>query len=103
MIALPLLAGLGWWYFHQRQLPTYDPAYREYAYISNGKSNTVSVLDLTPRPYPRFNVLKTIPVGTSPTGLAVNRKKNEIYVVNSDSNNVSVIDAERNVVVATIG
>ena len=37
MVVLPIVAGLGWWYFHQRQLPSFDPAYREYAYITNGK------------------------------------------------------------------
>ena len=42
-------------------------------------------------------------VGSEPTGIAANSKKNEIYVVNSGSSNVSVIDAETNAVVATIG
>ena len=48
--------GLGWWYFHERPLPAYGPAYREYAYITNGKSNTVSVIDLR-----TFQPAKTIP------------------------------------------
>src|SRR6185312_8115779 len=100
-----LVAGVGalFWYFRTPDLPEYAPSYREYAYVSNGKSNTVSVLDLTPRPYPRFNVIRTIRVGANPTGVAVNSRKNEIYVVNTESNNVSVIDAERNQLVATIG
>src|ERR1700746_2508834 len=98
MIALPILAGLGWWYFHQRQLPSFDPAYREYAYITNGRSNTVSVIDLR-----TFRLTKTLPVGGGPTGIAANGKKNEVYVVNSGSANVSVIDAEHNEVVAAIG
>ena len=42
-------------------------------------------------------------VGSEPTGIAANSKKNEIYVVNPGSNNISVIDAETNTVVATIG
>ena len=85
------LAGFGWWYFHPRTLPDYGPAYREYAYVTNGKSNSVTVIDLR-----TFEPAKTIPVGTEPTGVAANSKKNEIYVVNTGSNNVSVIDAERN-------
>ena len=97
LVLLPVLAGFGWWYFHQRQIPTFDPAYHEYAYITNGKSNTVSVIDLR-----TFRLTKTLRVGTSPTGIAANSKRNEIYVVNSGSANVSVIDAERNEVVATI-
>ena len=42
-------------------------------------------------------------MGSDPTGIAANRRKNEIYVVNTESNSISVIDAERNEVVATIG
>ncbi len=95
---IPLLSAAGWWYFREQTLPDYGPAYREYAYVTNGKSNTVSVIDLR-----TFELAKTIAVGVSPTGIAANSKKNEIYVVNSGSNNVSVIDAEKNAVVATIG
>jgi len=62
LVLLPVLAGLGWWYFHQRQLPSFDPAYHEYAYVTNGKSNTVSVIDL-----PKFRLLKTLKVGAVPT------------------------------------
>ena len=45
-VLLPILAGLGWWYFREQALPNYGPAFREYAYVTNGKSNTVSVIDL---------------------------------------------------------
>ena len=88
-VLLPILGGLGWWYFREQALPDYGPLYREYAYVTNGKSNTVSVIDLR-----TFALAKTIPVGSEPTGIAANSKKNEIYVVNAGSNNVSVIDAE---------
>jgi len=80
------------------KLPNYPPAYREYAYVTDGKSNEVSVIDTL-----TFKNVKHIRVGEGPTGIAANPKKNEIYVVNTDSNNLSVIDAERNAVVATIG
>ena len=93
-----LAALLGWWYFREQQLPDYGPLYREYAYVTNGKSDSVTVIDLR-----TFEPAKTIAVGSDPTGVAANTKKNEIYVVNTGSNNVSVIDAERNDVVATIG
>jgi YVTN family beta-propeller protein len=93
------LAGAGvWYYFHQRSLTMYGPLYREYAYISNGKSNTVTVLDLL-----SFTPIRNLQVGSEPTGLAANPKKNEVYVVNTGSANVSVIDAESNKLVATIG
>ena len=81
-----------------QKLPNYPPAYREYAYVTNGKSNSVSVLDMR-----NYNAIATIPVGNNPTGVAANSQKNEIYVVNTKSNSLSVIDAEQNRVVATIG
>ena len=63
-----------------------------------GKSNTVTVIDLR-----TFEPARTLTVGSNPTGVAANGRKNEVYVVNTGSDNVSVIDAERNAVVATIG
>jgi YVTN family beta-propeller protein len=71
--------------------------YREYAYVSNGGSNTVSVLDLV---YLRQD--HTLQVGIGPTNLAANPVRNEIYVVNTQSGTVSVIDADANRVAATI-
>jgi YVTN family beta-propeller protein len=46
VVSIPVFVGLGWLYIHERQLTDYGPAYHEYAYITNGKSNTVSVIDL---------------------------------------------------------
>jgi len=77
--------------------PDVPAGYREYAYISNGGSNTVTVLDLV---YLRQD--RTLQVGTNPTNLAVNLVRNEVYVANTQSGTVSVIDAEANRVVATI-
>ena len=94
MLALLLSAvlALGLTACHQRK--TVDPGYHEYAYVTNGKSNSVSVLDLL-----QLKNVKTIAVGASPTGVAANPKRNEIYVANAESNNISIIDAERNEVV----
>jgi YVTN family beta-propeller protein len=97
-VLIPLILASGWYYFHERTLPGYGPLYREYAYISNGKSNTVTVIDLR-----SFRPVRTLQVGNEPTGLAANPKRNEVYVVNTGSSNVSVIDAEQNKIVATIG
>ena len=81
--------------------PDVPPGYREFAYVSNGASNTVSVLDLV---YLRPD--RTLLVGTQPTGMAVNPKRNEVYVVNTGTaegtGSVSVIDTEANQVAATI-
>jgi YVTN family beta-propeller protein len=81
----------------QRDFPNYPANYREYAYISNGGSNTVTVLDVV-----NMRQERVLGVGTEPTGLGVNPRRNEVYVVNSGSNTVSVIDAERNTVAATM-
>ncbi|HYU45359.1 MAG TPA: hypothetical protein VEK84_04165, partial [Terriglobales bacterium] len=97
-VLVPLAAAGAWWYFHERSLTVYGPLYREYAYITNGKSNTVTVIDLR-----SFRPVRTLQVGAEPTGVAANPKKNEIYVVNAGSANISVIDAEQNKIVATIG
>ena len=98
VVLLPVVGGVGWWYFAESPLPDYGPTYREYAYVTNGKSNTVTVIDLR-----TFQPAKTIPVGSEPTGVAANPKKNEVYVVNTGSNNISVIDAEKNQIITAIG
>lgn len=82
---------------HRSGFPDVPDGYREFAYISNGGSNTVTVLDLV---YLRQD--RTLQVGTNPTNLVVNPVRNEIYVVNTQSGTVSVIDAVANRVVATI-
>src|ERR1700733_8985759 len=81
----------------RRDFPNYPANYREYAYISNGGSNTVTVLDLV-----NMRQDRVIAVGSGPSGLAVNPRRNEVYVVNSGSGTVSVINAETNTVAATI-
>lgn len=86
---------------HRGRFPDVPSGYREFAYVSNGGSNTVTVLDLV---YMRQD--RTLQVGTQPTGIAVNPKRNEVYVVNtgtaSGNGSVSVIDTDANRVVATI-
>ncbi|CAN5560662.1 hypothetical protein BH10ACI4_BH10ACI4_18000 [soil metagenome] len=85
----------------RNSFPDVPDGYREFAYVSNGAANTVSVLDLV---YLRPD--RTLQVGLNPTGLAVNPVRDEVYVVNSgsatQSGSVSVIDSTANRVVATI-
>ncbi len=96
VLALLLVGGCSRWRF-----PEAHPGYREFAYISNGGSNTVSVLDLV---YLRQD--RTLQVGIQPTGIAANPKRDEVYVVNTGTpagnGSVSVIDTNANRVVATI-
>jgi len=52
---------------------------------------------------PVFNqVVATIPVGTSPVGVAVNSTGSTVYVTNSFDNTVSVINVATNTVVGTV-
>ena len=81
--------------------PQYAPNYREYAYVTNGGSGTVSVYDVV-----NVRVDREIPVGQNPTAIAANPVRNEVYVVNagtpSGQGSVAVINAENNSVAATI-
>jgi YVTN family beta-propeller protein len=85
--------------------PQYPPNYREYAYVTNGGSGTVSVLDVV-----NARLDREIAVGQNPVAVAVSPTRNEVYVVNSGAaagqagaqGSVSVINAENNTVAATI-
>lgn len=81
--------------------PEFADGYREFAYVANSESNTVTVLDLV---YLRPD--RTLSVGNTPIALATNPKRDEVYVVNSmpsqAAGSVSVIDTAKNAVVATI-
>jgi YVTN family beta-propeller protein len=95
---ITLLLPLG---CHRNRFPDVPDGYREFAYVTNGASNTVSVLDLV---YMRQD--RTLQVGAQPTGVAANPARNEVYVVNAGTptgnGSVSVIDTNTNRVVATI-
>ena len=81
--------------------PEYPANYREFAYVANGGSGTVSIFDVV-----HVRLDREIQVGQNPTGVTANPKRNEVYVVNSGNGqangSISVIDMERNTVVATI-
>jgi YVTN family beta-propeller protein len=88
---------------HRSHFPDVPAGYREFAYVANGGSNTVSILDLV---YMRPD--RTLQTGIAPSALAVNPnpKRNEVYVVNSGTaagnGSISVIDTTSNSIVATI-
>jgi YVTN family beta-propeller protein len=82
--------------------PQYPPSYREYAYITNGGSNTVTVLDVV-----NIRLDRELPVGQNPVAVAASPVRNEVYVINSgaqasNQGSLSVINAEKNAIVATI-
>jgi len=82
-------------------LPQYPPNSREYAYITNGGSGTVTVVDVV-----NVRVDRELAVGQNPTAVAASPTRSEVYVVNAgaaESNgSISVIDAAQNKVVASI-
>jgi len=81
--------------------PQYPPEYREYAYVTNGGSGTVSVFDVV-----NVRLDREIAVGQNPVAIAASPTRNEIYAVNSGiaggQGSVSVIHAETNTVAGTI-
>ena len=81
--------------------PQYPPDYREYAYVTNGGSGTVSVFDVV-----NVRLDREVAVGQNPVAVAASPTRNEVYVVNSGAaggqGSVSVINAENNTVAGTI-
>ncbi len=74
--------------------PSYPADYREYAYIANGGSDTVTVLDLV-----HVRQEQLLKVGAHPRALLANPTRNEVYAA---AGALSIIDAERNAVVARL-
>ena len=66
-------------------------------YVTNAQDNTVSVIDTT-----TASVIATVPVGSSPSAVAVTPNGRFAYVTNFFGNSVSVISAASNTVVATV-
>ena len=67
------------------------------AYVVNGNSGTVSVIDTATN-----TVGATVTVGTAPYGVAITPDGTSAYVTNDGSNTVSVIDTATNTVSATV-
>lgn len=101
LVFLAALTLLGLAGCKSHDFPQYPANYREFAYVTNGGSNTVSVFDVV-----NVRLDRQLQVGQNPTGVTANPKRNEVYVVNSGdgsaNGSVSVIDTGKNVVVATI-
>jgi YVTN family beta-propeller protein len=81
--------------------PQYPANYREYAYVTNQGSATVTVLDVV-----NVRLDRELPVGLNPVAVAASPTRNEVYVLNAGApggqGSISVIDCEHNAVVATI-
>lgn len=98
---LPALAFLPLTACRLHDFPQYDANYREYAYVTNSESGTVSVYDVV-----NVRVDREIPVGQNPTAVVANPVRNEVYVVNGGGavgmGSVAVINAVSNSVAGTI-
>lgn len=95
LLAIPLTAC------RPHDFPQYPANYREYIYVTNGGSGTVSIYDVV-----NVRLDREIPVGANPVAVVASPTRNEVYVVNSGApgapGSVSVINAENNTVAATI-
>lgn len=100
LCALCVLA-LGLSACRSHDFPEYPANYREFAYVTNGGSGTVSVLDVV-----NVRLDRELQVGQNPVAVTISPTRNEVYVVNSGaegaSGSISVINAENNTVAATI-
>src|SRR2546428_9661061 len=66
-------------------------------FVTNEKSDDVTVIDAATRA-----VVRTIPVGKRPRGVAVSPDGRRVFVTNSNSDSLSVIDAKTLEVLSTV-
>jgi YVTN family beta-propeller protein len=76
--------------------PHHDARAEVRVFVTNEKSNGVTVIDAVPR-----SVVKTIALGQRPRGVAVSPDGRRVYVANSNSDSVSVIDTRDLTVITT--
>jgi len=67
------------------------------AYVSNEKSNTVSVIDTD-----KFTVVNTIKVGQRPRGIELTKDGKFVLVAVGDDDTIQVIDVRTHEIVATL-
>ena len=66
-------------------------------FISNGKSNTITVFNLK-----TMQPMATVPTGAKPDSIVYDAKTQRLFVANADSSDMTVISAKDNKVVGTI-
>jgi YVTN family beta-propeller protein len=87
--------------------PQYPANYREFAYVTNGASGTVSVVDVV-----NVRLDRELAVGLNPVAVAASPTRNEVYVVNAGTANgqgpqgsqgwISIVNTENNSVAGSI-
>lgn len=76
---------------------TATPISKEYAYIPNSTSGTVSVVDSYTQ-----TVVATITTGVAPIGVAISANNKHVYITDIVTGTISFIDATTNTVSATV-
>ncbi|HEY6491375.1 MAG: YncE family protein [Terracidiphilus sp.] len=81
--------------------PQYPANYREYAYVTNGAGNTVSIYDVV-----NVRLDREVQVGINPLAVVASPTRNEVYVLNAGAEgtqgSVTILNAEKNTIAATI-
>src|SRR4051794_20532224 len=78
--------------------PAAGPAVPDrYIYVTNPLDNTLSVIDGS-----TYTVVATVPVGTSPAGVAVSPDGRYVYIAETEANAVSVMDTGTNTITTTV-
>src|SRR5437764_216344 len=67
------------------------------AYVSNEKSNTVSIIDTS-----RWEVVRTIKVGQRPRGIEITRDQKYVLVAVGDDDTIEIIDMKTNEIAGTL-
>src|ERR1700756_4043045 len=67
------------------------------AYVSNERSNTVSVIDTS-----KWEVVKTIKVGQRPRGITYTKDQRYVLVAVGDDDTIQIIDTGTNQLVGTL-
>jgi YVTN family beta-propeller protein len=66
-------------------------------FISNGKSNTITIFDLK-----TLKAISTVPTGTKPDSIVYDADSERLFVANADSGDMTAINAVNGAVVGTI-
>lgn len=89
----------------RHDFPSYPANYREYIYVANAGSNTVSAIDVV-----NLRLDREITVGVHPVELLASHRRREVYVLNSGSTkttarasgSLAILDAQNQRIVATL-
>ena len=106
LLGCALMAAVGLDGCRRHDFPSYPANYREYVYVANAGSNTVTAIDAV-----NLRLDREITVGEHPVALLASRVRNELYVLNSGAadpenrsanGSLAILNAEKQQVTATL-